>query len=148
VRAQVQDHIRGLSDDDLVMYIVTGAEEYEPEAVEFAHEEFHRRDLDPSRVAILEEVANRRRDVVVAARAEAAARPLDFSDRFVTFFHGATWLGMWRVILSSEAFRIAGEDRKSSETWKFGCLGFVATIVAFVIWGLVGYFWLAHVPHP
>lgn len=74
---QTKNHILGLSDADLVEYVLTGARMYEPDAVAFAREELNRRNL-PS-----EQLAGLRRPIVTKLTRYDATTPPDPTRRAV-----------------------------------------------------------------
>ncbi|HET6252259.1 MAG TPA: hypothetical protein VFE47_31525 [Tepidisphaeraceae bacterium] len=138
---QVRDYICSLSNEQLITYIVTGIDAYEPEAVEFAREEFQRRELDASVVATLESAAVSRVATERIAREEATSRPLESGDRAIAFVLGIFIEGLIHVWIKSEKLRNAGEDRRSAETLKFGCAGFVTIFVLIIIFSLLHWRW-------
>jgi hypothetical protein len=131
---QVQDHIRSLSNDALTEYIITGTEVYEPDAIAFAREEFQRRNLDPTHVRQMEAEANAKLDVKAELAAEAAARPLDFDDKLLAFWHGLHGpFALHKLAVQEAAFFKQGEDRKVSEMWRAARYGFATIVLALVV---------------
>jgi hypothetical protein len=128
LRDAIQEHIRGLSDDELAEYVQAGVEMYEPEAVEFAREEFARRNLSPEMIVQKTEVARDRLAVAQAAEREAASQPLDRDSRLLAFTLGWTiltpiWLFKWL------GMQHRGEYQKSRDLLRFGFAGMGAFFV-------------------
>jgi hypothetical protein len=132
---RVREHICGLSDEQLVTYIIVGIDVYEPQAVEFAREEFQRRALDPALVSKLTNEAVGRLQAEREAQAEAAGRPLDFLSIVFAFCAGFTVIGLFSLALRDARFRMAGEDRKSAQLWKSAGVGLMTLIVTVVAMG-------------
>ena len=132
---RAREHICALSDGELVSYIVTGTDAYEEEAVECAQEEFQRRKLDPALVEGMEKAAIEDRRIDRAARAEAAERPLDWSDQFLAFLAGFFLYGLIHLIIADTKFHISGEHRKAREMWRATVLGFISIVVTLVLFG-------------
>src|SRR5438874_285924 len=91
---QARNHIVGLTDEELAEYIQGGTELYQHEALEFAREEFSRRNLSPEAIQRLAADAsdhiNSRNQVAL----ESASRPLGSGGRIAAFIAGLATTGV------------------------------------------------------
>ena len=121
----VKEHIEGLSDPELIEYVLTGTELYEPEAVEFARLEVGRRNLslgadDQVTVDAAQRVLDRR-----ISEFRAASRPLGWGARILAVCFGWSIFGVVCVawVIAWARMRKRGQTRKAADLWRFGFLG-------------------------
>jgi len=134
---QTREFITSLSDEQLAQYVAVGTEAYEPQAVEFAQEEFARRRLDTQRFVAVQEQAKAQIAEVKAQDAAIATMPLDRLSRFNAFIFGIFILSPLYVLIWLR-LESAGAHRKAREIWRFGIMGFGAEtvfLVALAYWG-------------
>jgi hypothetical protein len=81
LREQVREFIRSLSDEQLVTYIITGVDTYEPAAVNFAKVELIRRNVDPDTLAKLTAEQTNFGSENRASKEEAAGQPFEIFRR-------------------------------------------------------------------
>jgi hypothetical protein len=142
---QTRSYIVALSDADLLRYVRTGVEEYEPDAVTFAQQEFERRNLDATRITELTTiVADQRRGESIAAT-ELATAPLSRKGRVFAYIAGLFLFGMpFLFVLSITAqYKNRGEMNKADEVCSYFILGLL-TIAGLAMVSILTVFVVQH----
>ena len=127
---QTKSYITALDDARLTEYVQVGTDEYEADAVAFAHEEYRRRALDPGvlSAAIASDAA---RD---AARIAAASEPLDGYEKVGTFLKGMVNIFTpWMLLLPHPA-NVTGEYRRNRARRRPRLAGFASAILLLVLY--------------
>ena len=125
---ETKEHIRGLSDIELLEY--KKMDTYLPEALEFAQQELRRRNLSPEQLSALEhELSQEFQQLEKIAHA-----PLSNFSRVSVFICGL-FFGMPFIIFIPLMLRFAEEGArlKQKELWFIGLLGLVLGLVATVL---------------
>jgi hypothetical protein len=140
---RTREHILSLSDEELADYLAAGTALYEPEAVEFAREEFARRNIEPGRAERITAEAAERAVEREARAEELALLPLTTGQRILSFL-GGIFIGSILVIVimlfAWSGFRQRGELRRAGEMWRFVLYGFGSVFLL----GLLAIVYAAH----
>ena len=125
---EIEDHIRGLSDIELLEY--TKIDTYLPEAIEFARQELGARNLSPEQLSALEaELLQERQQLK-----EIDHAPLSNFSRVSIFICGLFFGLPWIIFFPLwHRFQEEGTRRKKKEMWIIGFLGFAFGFVAAVL---------------
>jgi hypothetical protein len=127
---QTKSHIGQLNDAELAEYIQIGTEAYEPDAVNFAREEYRRRALDPR---ILSDAvdADTSRDT---ARVASASQPLETAEKVAAFFKGMVGIfAPWALLLPHPA-NVFGEHQRNRQRRRYRLAGFALVILLLVLY--------------
>jgi hypothetical protein len=130
LHAQTTKHILGLTDEALADYVATGVEMYEPEAVEFARQEFTRRNIDSALLAKAEAAVVALRRTYWAQAEQAAVAPTDWADKAIAFVGGMLFplmrlpLVLWFLRLQGR-----GEHRKAVQWAIYAAIGAAAMMI-------------------
>lgn len=147
---RAKEYIRSLDDLRLAKYIATGELMYEPEAIEFACEEFSRRNIAPAAVDQLDEYARRQVDSEIARENAIASQPLDGPGKLLAFVVGIAGVGFLReAVLVWYEMERKREYQKMKDGTRYFLLGFAIHIIALTVLGVVMYsHWAAGHRHP
>ncbi|HEX4124505.1 MAG TPA: hypothetical protein VHY37_07240 [Tepidisphaeraceae bacterium] len=134
---RVKEHIQGLGDQQLAEYLAAGEQLYEPAAVDFAAEEFARRNLDTETADKLIAAAAASIETETAANEAIANEPLDRDGRALAFVSGILCPVMVHHTLGAWAkMKVRKEHRKAQETMRFFLFGLALDIAALAITAL------------
>lgn len=130
LHAETTKHIRGLTDEALADYVATGVEMYEPEAVEFAREEFARRNIDPALLARAQNAVVAVRHTYWAQAERGAVAPADWADKVIAFVGGMLFPLMWLpLVLWFLRLLGRGEHRKAVQWAICAAIGAAAMMI-------------------
>jgi hypothetical protein len=129
LRIQTQEHIKSLTDVDLIAY--SRDADYEPEAIAFAHAEIQRRNLNSAEHQLVLIAADELFQSREAERAAAATRPLGCWGRILAFLGGYFFIGLLvPPLLAAGYFANRGERAKRRDVLVFILSGFGATLLS------------------
>jgi hypothetical protein len=124
---QVAAHIQSLSNLDLWMMLNSEPDSYTPEAMDFAHSEWNRREVTPEeKLKILEEQGKTDREQETMKSRED--KPLSWLFRVLVVLF---WYTIFLPIFLSAIYFRAGRKRASEQVW--GCVG-IGIGISVVLW--------------
>jgi hypothetical protein len=133
---QVREYVTKLGDLELIEYVASS--DYQPQAIEFAREEFARRKLDSQQLADLQTKAQANAKVRALEETEFAAEQLGRGGRAIAFVAGMGMFGVGGLALwvAMYHFKDRGQRQKIRDMWRCGWYGFATFIalVFFMIW--------------
>ena len=137
---RAKEHIQSLDDQYLAEYIAAGELMYERDAIEFAREEFSRRNLDQGTMAQLEAKAKVHQEAEASKRETLAAEPLAHDGKLLAFVGGLVGLAIApRVFFVWNGMEAKGEYQKARDVIRWFLRGLAINIVALTILGVVSY---------
>jgi hypothetical protein len=129
MKKEIEQHIRNLSDIDLLEYIKTGTEAYAPEAVAFAEQELSGRGITGDPLRALEEQLAKRTDERKEEAKATATKPLGTGWRIAVFLCGVFFgIPLLLFVPSYLRFREEGAKRKNRDMWLFALAGLALQI--------------------
>jgi hypothetical protein len=136
---RAKEHLASLDDGQLAEYIAAGELMYEADAIEFARDEFSRRNLDQGTVALLEAQAQLQLEAEAEWREAIAAQPLDGAGKVLAFVGGLLGLAVApKAFFAWLRMDMNGERQKARDVKRWFLAGLVINIVVLVVW-LVSY---------
>ena len=115
-----------------------GGEIYEPEAVEFAKQEFNRRGIDPALLVRADAAAVALRHTYWAQAERAAVAPTDWADKAIAFVAGFLFpLMCFVVVMWFLRLQGRGEHRKAVQWIAYAPIGAATLIIVLVVAALV-----------
>ena len=137
---RTREHVQSLDDQQLATYIAVGERMYERDAIDFARQEFSRRNLDGQTVVALEAEAARQDEAEAIQQKVIASEPLDGSGKVLAFIGG-----LFGIAFALKAFFVwngmdmRGEYRKAKSVKRWFLLGFAFNVVVLTIVIIVSY---------
>jgi hypothetical protein len=123
---QVKEHISQLSDEDLAEYVEASPNQYEPEALAFAHFELERRNIDSTRAAVLHAEAKTHVATKAVEASAAEMLPLTVEQKVWSFIGGCfigSLIALLLLLFAWTRFRQRGEYLRASQMWRFVLFG-------------------------
>jgi|SRR5579859_3054702 len=133
-----KEHIQSLDDQQLAEYIAAGEQMYERDAIEFAREEFSRRNLDQGTVAQLEAEAKLQVEADVRVREAIAVEPLDGDGKALAFIGGLLGLALApKAFFVWNGMETNGQYQRAKDVKRWFLLGLTINILALILLGIV-----------
>jgi hypothetical protein len=125
-------HMRNLSDEELIEIVSFEKDSYVSEALDAAHKELVTRNLSPTKLSTIEHAVETRRD----RDAQLASQPLSWPARIAFLILAGGSLPI--MVFVALSLRTRGYRQKSSEAWKWMGLGIVLWIGLIILLAVLG----------